>query len=88
MVSFEGVKYEMDRHAIRVALVHRQVAGEFHTKEELADAVGCSRSTISRYLSGRSGSLAVALRVLEKLQLRFDDVYRQLDEPAGASQEG
>jgi transcriptional regulator with XRE-family HTH domain len=85
VVTFEGVKYEMDRHALRVALVRRQVAGEFHTKEELADSVGCSRSTISRYLSGRIVSLAV--RVLEKLHLRFEEVYRQCEEPAAASQE-
>src|SRR5215469_6295368 len=87
VVTFEGVKYEMDRYALRVALVRRQVQGEFHTKEELADSIGCSRSTISRYLSGRIVSLAVTLRVLEKLHLRFDDVYRQCDEPAAARQE-
>jgi DNA-binding XRE family transcriptional regulator len=88
VVTFEGVRYEMDRHTIRVALVRRQVAGDFHTKEELADAVGHSRSTISRYLSGRAVSLAVALRLLEKLHLSFDDVYRPCVDEAATSAEG
>jgi len=87
IVSFEGVRYEMDRRIVRLALVRRHVAGEFHTREELANAVGCSRSTVSRYIAGRDVSLTVALRVLEKLHLRFDEVYRQCEEPVVVTQE-
>ena len=42
--------------------------------ETLAEAVGISRSTVSRFFSGKSTSLAVTLKILGVLQLRFDDV--------------
>jgi transcriptional regulator with XRE-family HTH domain len=85
IVSFRGIDHEMNVSACRVALVKRQVAGEFDSMEQLADAIGCSRSTASRYFAGRSHSLAVALAVLDKLKLRFEDVYTpcKLDEPSG-----
>lgn len=85
IVSFRGVDHEMNLSVCRVALVRRQVAGEFHSMEQLADAIGCSRSTASRYFAGRSHSLAVALAVLDKLKLKFEDVYTacKLDETSG-----
>jgi hypothetical protein len=75
VVSFGGVDYEMNIAACRLALVRKQVAGELLSMEALADAVGRSRSTTSRFLSGKGSSLAVALAVLDKLQLRFDEVF-------------
>ena len=75
IVSFRGIDQEMNVSVCRVALVRRQVAGEFDSMEQLADAIGCSRSTASRYFAGRSHSLAVALAVLGKLKLKFEDVY-------------
>ncbi len=75
VVNFHGVAYEMDR----LALVRRQVEGEFHTVQALADTVGRSRSTASRWFAGRQTSLPVVVAILDKLHLNFDDVYRRCD---------
>ncbi len=87
VVRFEGIAYEMDLRVLRVALVHRQVQGEFHRKEQLAEAVGCSRSTVSRFLSGRDVSLQIALAVLKALHVRFDEVYRRCADDGSTNQE-
>ena len=63
----------------RVALVERQIARELDSMESLANAVGISRSTASRFFSGRPTSLKVTLDILEKLHLTFDEVARRLD---------
>jgi hypothetical protein len=75
IVNFSGIDHEMNVTICRMALVRRQVAGEFESMEGLADAIGRSRSTVSRFFAGRRTSLPVALAVLDKLQLRFDQVY-------------
>lgn len=71
VVHFRGITYEMDILTCEHALLQRQVGGEFLTM----DALGVSRSTVSRFLSGRSLSLKVTLSILDKLRLRFDDVF-------------
>jgi len=83
VVNFDGVDYEMNVLACRHALVRRRVDGEFHSFQGLADAVGRSRSTVSRFFSGRQTSLLVALTILAKLQLAFGEVYTrcELDRP-------
>jgi hypothetical protein len=75
VVDFGGVDYEMDVMACRHALVRRQVAGDFRSMEGLAESLECSRSTVSRFFAGRGTSLAVALAILGKLQLTFDEVF-------------
>jgi DNA-binding XRE family transcriptional regulator len=79
IVNFNGIDYDMDLAVVRHGLVRRQVDGEFHTMEALADAVGCSRSTVSRWSAGRPTSLPVALAILAKLDLRFDEVYTRCE---------
>lgn len=78
IVFFRGVAHEMDDHLCRLALLRRQVDGEVDSIEGLAKALDISRSTASRWFSGRPGSLAVTLRILDKLGLRFDEVFRPL----------
>jgi hypothetical protein len=85
VVNFDGIDYHMNIAICRLALVRRRVAGEFDSMEALADAIGRSRSTASRYFSGRNTSLAVALAVLDKLKLSFDDVYTLCDSDHDAS---
>jgi transcriptional regulator with XRE-family HTH domain len=75
IVNFRGIDHEMNVPVLRLALVRRQVAGEFDSIEQLADAVGVSRSTVSRYFAGRPTSLTVTLGILDKLKLSFEDVY-------------
>jgi hypothetical protein len=75
VVNFRGIDHDMDLAVVRLALVRRQVAGEFDSMEALSKAIGRSRSTASRFFSGRSTSLPVALAVLSKLKLDFDEVF-------------
>jgi hypothetical protein len=73
-VWYRGIPYTLDLVRCRRALVARQVDGDLDSMESLANAVGISRSTASRFFSGRPTSLAVTLRILEALHLRFDEV--------------
>jgi transcriptional regulator with XRE-family HTH domain len=68
----------------RHALVMRQVEGELDNMNSLAVKVGVSRSTASRFFSGRSTSLAVTLRILATLRLSFEDVARPVGSAASA----
>jgi hypothetical protein len=78
IVNFRGVDHEMNVAMCRLALVQRQVAGDFDSMEGLADAIGRSRSTVSRFFAGRHTSLPVAIAVLNKLKLRFDQVFKPI----------
>jgi transcriptional regulator with XRE-family HTH domain len=83
-VRYRGIPYTLDLGRCRRALVERQVDGEVSSMESLAGAVDVSRSTASRFFSGRQTSLTVTLRILEVLRLRFDDVARtDPDNPEG-----
>jgi hypothetical protein len=73
--NFRGIDYEGNLTVCRIALVRRQVEGEFESMDSLAEAVGCSRSTASRFFSGRAMSLSVTLAILDKLKLSFDEVF-------------
>jgi transcriptional regulator with XRE-family HTH domain len=75
-VFYRGIAYQMNLVTCRRALVHCQVKGELDSMESLADKVGVSRSTASRFFSGRPTSLAVTLKILDALHLRFEDVAR------------
>jgi transcriptional regulator with XRE-family HTH domain len=88
-VWYRGIPYTLDLVRCRRALVERQVEGELSSMESLAGAVGVSRSTASRFFSGRPTSLTVTLRMLKVLRLRFEDVARpetgDQDDPEGRS---
>jgi transcriptional regulator with XRE-family HTH domain len=76
IVWYRGTSFVLDLVRCRRALVQRQVEGELDNMNSLARKVGVSRSTASRFFSGRSTSLAVTLRVLAVLHLTFEDVAR------------
>jgi hypothetical protein len=80
VVNFGGVDYEMDVLACRHALVQRKVSGELRSMEGLAESVGCSRSTVSRFFAGRGTSLTVGLVILGKLRLTFEEVFRRREQ--------
>jgi len=83
-----GVPYAMDLLRCRRAMVDRQIAGDLDSMESLAEAVGVSRSTASRFFSGKPTSLSVTLRILSALKLQFEDVARpelEDDDPKGRS---
>ena len=73
-VWFRGIPYTLDLVRCRRALVARQVDGDLDSMESLANAVGISRSTASRFFSGRPTPLAVTLKILEALHLKFEEV--------------
>ena len=73
-VWYRGIPYTIDLARCRRALVLRQVEGELDSMESLAKAVEISRSTASRFFAGRATSLAVTLRILAALHLKFEDV--------------
>jgi transcriptional regulator with XRE-family HTH domain len=73
-VWYRGIPYLLDLVRCRRALVHRQVEGELDSMESLARAVGISRSTASRFFSGRPTSLTVTLKILAALKLAFEEV--------------
>jgi hypothetical protein len=79
IVNFRGIDHEMNVPVCRLALVRRQVAGDFDSMEGLADSIGRSRSTVSRFFAGRGTSLPVALAVLDKLKLTFEQVFTPVD---------
>src|ERR1700730_7997938 len=70
IVWYRGAPYELDLVRCRRALVMRQVEGELDNMNSLARAVGVSRSTASRFFSGRSTSLAVTLGMLRSSRRR------------------
>jgi transcriptional regulator with XRE-family HTH domain len=74
MVWYRGIPYTLDLVRCRRALVARQVDGDLDSMESLANAVGISRSTASRFFSGRPTSLAVTLKILDALHLKFEEV--------------
>lgn len=85
VVYFRETPYCLDLVACRKALVRCQVEGKFDSMEALAVGVGCSRSTASRFFSGRLGGLGNTLRILEQLGLRFDDVAVAIETLADCS---
>lgn len=78
-VYYRGIAYELDLVACRIAMVLSQVKGELDSMESLANRVDISRSTASRFFSGRPTSLAVTLQILQALHLTFEKVARPVD---------
>jgi transcriptional regulator with XRE-family HTH domain len=79
IVYYRDTTWKLSLIECRRALVRRQIDGEFDSMEQLADAVGISRSTASRFFSGRPTSLRVTLAILKALKLEFDDVAKPHD---------
>ena len=75
-VWYRGIPFKLDLVKCRRALVGCQIEGKFERMEELADSIKISRSTCSRFFSGRPTSLTVTKKILAGLGLKFDDVLR------------
>lgn len=87
-VFYRGIAYRLDLVRCRRALVDCQVLRELDSMESLANKVEISRSTASRFFSGRPTSLAVTLKILEALHLEFEDVAAPVDEDDPSSRPG
>ena len=75
-VSYSGIPFILDLVKCRRALVGCQIHGKFDSLEELADGIGISRSTVSRFFGGRQTSMSVTKKILAALGLKFEDVLR------------
>ncbi len=71
---YRGLPYRLDLVKCRRGLVARQVDGDLDSMQSMADACGISRSTASRFFSGRATSLTVTLKILEALHLTFEEI--------------
>jgi hypothetical protein len=85
-VEYRGLPYWFDLVTCRRGLVNSQIQGGVNSLESLADACGISRSTTSRFFSGRRTSLEVALRILDALGLKFEDVATPIEDDSDQSQ--
>ena len=79
IVIYRGSPWRIDLVRCRRALVHRQVDGLYHNMASLAAAANVSRSTASRFFSGKSTSVTATLRILKALKLEFADVATPVD---------
>jgi DNA-binding XRE family transcriptional regulator len=84
-VWYRGIPFTLDLNGCRRALVQQQIEGKLESMEGLAGSVGISRSTVSRFFSGRPTSLTITLKILETLGLTFDDVAQQEADDDGAA---
>lgn len=86
--NWRGIRYRVDLARCNQALVELQIVGEIATLEDLANAVGVSRSTVSRFLAGRPTALNTTLRILRTLRLEFKVVVTPLNlrDPNGRDQ--
>lgn len=78
IVFYRRLPHVMNVRVLNRAMRDRQIAGDFDSVEGLADRIKCSRSTVSRFFSGRNTSLAVTLKILGALQLTFDQVFVEI----------
>ncbi len=82
-VWYRGVGYRLDLVRCRRALVDRQIQDGLDSMETLALKIGASRSTVSRFFSGRQTSLKITLEILQALNLAFEDVATPVDDLDG-----
>ena len=74
ILAFGGNPHRVDLAAVERAFFAGVVAGKYSAREDIAKAIGRSRSTVSRFFAGRSTSIRVFLDILNELELRFEDV--------------
>ncbi len=73
-LAFGGNPHRVDLAAFERAFFAGVVAGKYNAREDIAKAIGRSRSTVSRFFAGRSTSIRVFLAILNELELSFEDV--------------
>ncbi len=80
ILAFGGHPHRVDLTMIERAFFAQVVAGKYDSREDIAKAIGRSRSTVSRFFGGRSASMRVFLEILNELGLRFEDVATPVTE--------
>ncbi len=80
ILAFGGNPHRVDLTTIERAFFAQVVAGRYDSREDIAKAIGRSRSTVSRFFGGRSTSVRVFLEILNELGLKFEDVATPVTE--------
>jgi hypothetical protein len=78
IVFYRRLPHVMNTRVLNRAMRDRQIAGDFDTLAGLTDLIDVSRSTVSRFFNGRSTSLAETLKILDALNLTFDQVFMEI----------
>ncbi len=76
VVTYCGRSYRLNLATIERAYVRGVVEGRYEKRDDPAHAIGISRSTLGRFLSGKTTSLRTTRTVLQALGLDFDGVIR------------
>lgn len=82
ILAFGGNPHRVDLAAIERAFFVQVVAGKYDAREDIAKAIGRSRSTVSRFFAGRSTSIRVFIEIMNELGLKFEDVATPVTEGA------
>lgn len=80
---FGGHPYWFDAGRCWRRYIELLVGGDVSGLDDLAVNVGVSRSTVSRFLSGRSTAPITVRRMLNDLGLRFEDVFEPVHDADG-----
>src|SRR5262245_14587788 len=80
ILAFDGHPHRVDLAVIERAFFAKVVAGKYDSREDIAKAIGRSRSTVSRFFGGRNTSVRVFLDILTELDLKFEDVATPVTE--------
>jgi hypothetical protein len=79
-VDLSGRPHRLHVAAMDRAFFRGVIAGRWLVQADIATDAKLSRSTVSRFMNGRGGSIHTALAVLAVLGLSFDDVAQPRDE--------
>ena len=77
--DFNGHPHELDMRAIESAYFQGVVAGKYNHHGDLAHKAQLARCTVSRFFSGRGGSLTTVRAILAELGLKFEDVAKPVE---------
>jgi hypothetical protein len=76
VVQYNGVSYTRNLSVLRRALTQRQVEGCYLGGHgDIAEEIGCSRSSVSRFFGGHNIKADLSRRILDALKLKFDEVH-------------
>jgi transcriptional regulator with XRE-family HTH domain len=80
LVEYEGLPHLLWLRRVRRALLDSAVRGEYESRLAVADGAGVSRSTASRFVSGRHASTRTTKAILDVLGLQWEEVLYPLSD--------
>jgi hypothetical protein len=80
LVEYEGLPHLLWLRRVRRALLDSVVRGEYESRLAVADGARVSRSTASRFVSGRHASTRTTKAILDVLGLQWEEVLYPLSD--------